>query len=124
MQRESSKPWEAVAVGALQLASREQASGLRVSSPGGGHQLRHLRTAENDVIVEATPPDPPGELDWPSTWTDRDSRDRTPSVRSRELSGVATELGYGTTGLTIGQRWFGLNHCNRDGWPPSPLVRC
>lgn len=46
-------------------------------------------------------------------------------MRNRELSGVVTELGYGTTGLTIGQRWFGLTHWTRDGsLAPSPLVRC
>ncbi|MGW5472630.1 hypothetical protein [Streptomyces chartreusis] len=28
---------------------------------------------------------------------------------------MVTELGYGTTGLTIEQRWYGLTHSNRDG---------
>ena len=32
-----------------------------------------------------------------------------------ELSGVVTELGYGTTGLTVGQRVFGLADWARDG---------
>ena len=32
-----------------------------------------------------------------------------------ELSGVVTTLGYGTTGLTIGQRVFGLTDWARDG---------
>ena len=32
-----------------------------------------------------------------------------------ELSGVVTELGYGTTGLTVGQRVFGLADWTRDG---------
>ena len=31
-----------------------------------------------------------------------------PSVLGHELSGVVVELGYGTTGLTVGQRVFGL----------------
>ncbi len=57
----------------------------------------------------------PGELDWPGTWTDRAGRDRTPSVPGHELSGVVTELGYGTTGLTVGQRVFGLADWTRDG---------
>ncbi|MFG2659268.1 NADP-dependent oxidoreductase, partial [Streptomyces sp. NPDC048425] len=57
----------------------------------------------------------PGELTWPGTWTDRAGRDRTPSVPGHELSGVVTELGYGTTGLTIGQRVFGLADWSRDG---------
>ena len=51
----------------------------------------------------------PGELDWPDTWTDRAGRDRTPSVPGHELSGVVVELGYGTTGLSVGQRVFGLD---------------
>src|SRR5262249_24122178 len=57
----------------------------------------------------------PGELDWPGTWTDRAGRDRTPSVPGHELSGVVAELGYGTTGLTVGQRVFGLADWTRDG---------
>ena len=32
-----------------------------------------------------------------------------------ELSGVVSELGYGTTGLTVGQRVFGLADWTRDG---------
>src|SRR5690242_3622089 len=43
------------------------------------------------------------ELGWPSTWTDRLDRDRTPSVPGHELAGVVTALGYGTTGLSVGQ---------------------
>ncbi|SEJ79528.1 NADPH:quinone reductase [Dyadobacter sp. SG02] len=55
------------------------------------------------------------ELDWPSTWTDRYDADRTPSIPGHELSGVVTALGYGTTGLSIGQRVFGLADWYRDG---------
>jgi NADPH:quinone reductase-like Zn-dependent oxidoreductase len=36
-------------------------------------------------------------------------------VPGHELSGVVTELGYGTTGLTVGQRVFGLADWTRDG---------
>jgi NADPH:quinone reductase-like Zn-dependent oxidoreductase len=57
----------------------------------------------------------PGELDWPATWTDRAGRDRTPSVPGHELSGVVVELGYGTTGLSVGQRVFGLADWTRNG---------
>ncbi|MGW3188978.1 NADP-dependent oxidoreductase [Streptomyces ardesiacus] len=56
-----------------------------------------------------------GSLDWPATWTDRAGRDRTPSVPGHELSGVVEELGYGTTGLTVGQRVFGLADWTRNG---------
>jgi NADPH:quinone reductase-like Zn-dependent oxidoreductase len=55
------------------------------------------------------------ELDWPSTWTDRLERDRTPSIAGHELAGVVTALGYGTTGLSVGQRVFGLTDWYRDG---------
>ena len=51
----------------------------------------------------------------PSTWTDRLDRDRTPSIPGHELAGVVTALGYGTTGLTVGQRVFGLTDWTRDG---------
>jgi len=55
------------------------------------------------------------ELEWPSTWTDRLDRDRTPSIPGHELAGAVTALGYGTTGLSIGQRVFGLTDWYRDG---------
>jgi NADPH:quinone reductase-like Zn-dependent oxidoreductase len=54
-------------------------------------------------------------LAWPSTWTDRLGRDRTPSIPGHELAGVVIALGYGTTGLSIGQRVFGLTDWTRDG---------
>src|SRR5512146_672363 len=55
------------------------------------------------------------ELSWPSTWADRLGRDRTPSIPGHELAGVVTALGYGTTGLSVGQRVFGLTDWYRDG---------
>src|SRR6187431_3023190 len=55
------------------------------------------------------------ELGWPSTWTDRLNRDRTPSIPGHELAGVVTALGYGTRGLSVGQRVFGLTDWTRDG---------
>ncbi|EST18251.1 NADP-dependent oxidoreductase [Streptomyces niveus] len=78
--------------------------------------LPHPHAAENDVIVCVHAAGfTPGELAWAGTWTDRAGRDRTPSVPGHELSGVVTELGYGTTGLTVGQRVFGLADWSRDG---------
>jgi NADPH:quinone reductase-like Zn-dependent oxidoreductase len=72
--------------------------------------------SENDVIVRVHAAGfTPGELEWPATWTDRAGRDRTPTVPGHELAGVVTGLGYGTTGLTIGQRVFGLADWTRDG---------
>lgn len=55
------------------------------------------------------------ELGWPSTWTDRLDRDRTPSIPGHEVAGVVTALGYGATGLSVGQRVFGLADWSRDG---------
>lgn len=55
------------------------------------------------------------ELSWPSTWVDRLGRDRTPSIPGHELAGVVAALGYGTTGLSVGQRVFGLTDWVRDG---------
>jgi NADPH:quinone reductase-like Zn-dependent oxidoreductase len=72
--------------------------------------------AINDVIVQIHASGfVPTELTWPSTWTDRRKRDRTPSIPGHELAGVVTALGYGTTGLSVGQRVFGLADWYRDG---------
>ena len=61
--------------------------------------------AINDVVVQIQASGFTGdELTWPSTWTDRLGRDRTPSIPGHELAGVVTALGYGTTGLSVGQR--------------------
>jgi NADPH:quinone reductase-like Zn-dependent oxidoreductase len=72
--------------------------------------------AINDVIVEVHASGfVPTELTWPSTWIDRRAHDRTPSIPGHELAGVVTALGYGTTGLSVGQRVFGLADWHRDG---------
>ncbi|MBW8705362.1 Phthiocerol synthesis polyketide synthase type I PpsC [Streptomyces sp. MBT84] len=72
--------------------------------------------AINDVIVQIHASGfVPTEMEWPSTWTDRAGRDRTPSIPGHELAGVVTALGYGTTGLSVGQRVFGLADWHRDG---------
>ncbi|SBT93782.1 NADPH:quinone reductase [Streptomyces sp. DI166] len=79
-------------------------------------ELPHPHAAENDVIVKVHAAGfTPGELDWPGTWTDRAGHDRTPSVPGHELSGVVAELGYGTTGLSVGQRVYGLTDWARNG---------
>jgi len=72
--------------------------------------------AINDVIVQINAAGyVPTETEWPSTWTDRAGRDRAPSILGHELAGVVTALGYGTTGLSVGQRVFGLADWHRDG---------
>ena len=72
--------------------------------------------AINDVIVQIHASGfVPTELEWPSTWVDRAGRNRTPSIPGHELAGVVSALGYGTTGLSVGQRVFGLADWHRDG---------
>jgi NADPH:quinone reductase-like Zn-dependent oxidoreductase len=74
------------------------------------------QAAINDVVVQVHAAGFVNtELEWPSTWADRAFRDRTPSILGHELAGVVTALGYGTTGLSIGQRVFGLSDWHRDG---------
>jgi NADPH:quinone reductase-like Zn-dependent oxidoreductase len=74
------------------------------------------QAAINDVVVQVHASGfVPTELEWPSTWTNRLGRDRTPSIPGHELAGVVIALGYGTTGLSIGQRVFGLTDWYRDG---------
>jgi NADPH:quinone reductase-like Zn-dependent oxidoreductase len=74
------------------------------------------QAAINDVVVQVHASGFVGtELTWPSTWTDRLGHDRTPSIPGHELAGVVTALGYGTTGLSVGQRVFGLTDWYRDG---------
>src|SRR6516165_6041107 len=72
--------------------------------------------AINDVVVQIHASGfVPTETAWPSTWTDRSDRDRTPSIPGHELAGVVTALGYGTTGVSLGQRVLGLADWYRDG---------
>ena len=74
------------------------------------------QAAINDVVVRVHASGfVPTEMAWPSTWVDRLGRDRTPSIPGHELAGVVTALGYGTRGLSVGQRVFGLTDWTRDG---------
>jgi len=79
-------------------------------------ELPEPSAAINDVIVQVYAASITGdELSWPSTWTDRTNRNRTPTIPGHELAGVVTALGYGTTGLSVGQRVFGLQDWYRNG---------
>jgi NADPH:quinone reductase-like Zn-dependent oxidoreductase len=95
------------------IIARDQAAGV------GGLELGEMpypHAAENDVVVLVHAAGfTPGELDWPATWTDRSGRDRTPTVPGHEVAGVVAELGYGTTGLAVGQRVFGVTDWCRNG---------
>ena len=79
-------------------------------------ELPMPQAAINDVVVQVYASGFVGtELEWPSTWADRLDRDRTPTIPGHELAGVVTALGYGTTGLSVGQRVFGLTNWYRNG---------
>ncbi|MER8722525.1 NADP-dependent oxidoreductase [Mesorhizobium sp. M0999] len=79
-------------------------------------ELPEPQAAINDVVVQVHAAGFVNtELEWPSTWADRAFRDRTSPILGHELAGVVTALGYGTTGLSIGQRVFGLADWHRDG---------
>lgn len=79
-------------------------------------QMPYPRAAENDVIVRVHAAGfTSGELDWPGTWTNRAGHDRNPTIPGHDVSGVVDELGYGTTGLYVGQRVFGVSDWCRNG---------
>ncbi|MGP4026282.1 NADP-dependent oxidoreductase [Actinomadura sp. 3N407] len=94
---------------------------VRIHEPGGsdGLVLEDVplpRAATGDVVVRVHAAGfVPDELEWPGTWVDRAGRDRTPSIPAHEVAGVVTEVTYGTTGLAVGDRVFGLTDWHRDG---------
>jgi NADPH:quinone reductase-like Zn-dependent oxidoreductase len=111
--------------GDLKCLKGSTSSPVPVSRPGFFLFVTHILPptlwgtcgkAINDVFVQVHASGFVGsELAWPSTWTDRLDRDRTPSIPGHELAGVVTALGYGTRGLSVGQRVFGLTDWHRDG---------
>jgi NADPH:quinone reductase-like Zn-dependent oxidoreductase len=95
---------------AMRAHDRGDVAGLRyeqmpVPSPGIGDVLLQVSGASFT----------PTELDWPSTWVDRSGRDRTPVVPGHEVSGTVVAVGYGTTGMAVGDEVFGLTDWYRDG---------
>jgi NADPH:quinone reductase-like Zn-dependent oxidoreductase len=95
------------------IIARDRAAGVDGLALAG---VPYPHAAENDVIVRVHAAGfTPGELDWPGTWTDRAGRDRTPTIPGHEVAGVIAELGYGTTGLTVGERAFGVTDWCRNG---------
>ena len=85
---------------------------LRAHRQGGPDELGYEQASRpplsiGDVLVAVHAASfTPTELDWPSTWTDRQGRDRTPVVPAHEVSGVVAALGYGTSGLSVGDEVF------------------
>ena len=99
---------QAAGTAGMTLVDRPEPDTARLASLSGANY--------GDVVVAVHASGFTGnELEWPSTWTDRLGRDRTPSIPGHELAGVVTALGYGTTGLSVGQRVFGLTDWTRDG---------
>jgi NADPH:quinone reductase-like Zn-dependent oxidoreductase len=94
---------------------------VRIHERGGSEGLvvedaPDPRPATGDVVVRVHAAGfVPDELDWPGTWADRAGRDRTPSIPAHDVAGVVTEVAYGTTGLSVGDRVFGLTDWHRDG---------
>jgi NADPH:quinone reductase-like Zn-dependent oxidoreductase len=94
---------------------------VRIHAPGGPDALvveeaPYPSAANNDVIVRVRAAGfTPGELGWAATWKDRAGHDRAPVIPGHEVSGEVAELGPGATGLTVGQRVFGLTDWGRDG---------
>ncbi|MGH3760225.1 NADP-dependent oxidoreductase [Actinophytocola sp.] len=99
---------QAAGTAGMKLVGRPEPQAARLASLSGANY--------GDVVVEVHASGFTwDELEWPSTWTDRLGRDRTPSIPGHELAGVVTALSYGTTGLSVGQRVFGLTDWTRDG---------
>ena len=99
---------QAAGTAGMKLVERPEPQGAALASLSGANY--------GDVVVQVHASGFTGdELAWPSTWIDRLGRDRTPSIPGHELAGVVTALSYGTTGLSVGQRVFGLSDSYRGG---------
>ena len=99
---------QAAGTAGMMLVERPEPDAARLASLSGANY--------GDVVVEVHASGfTSGELTWPSTWADRLDRGRTPAIPGHELAGVVTALGYGTRGLSVGQRVFGLTDWTRDG---------
>jgi NADPH:quinone reductase-like Zn-dependent oxidoreductase len=99
---------QAAGAAGMMLVERPEPEAARLASLSGANY--------GDVVVEVHASGFTGnELEWPSTWMDRLGRDRTPSIPGHEVAGVVSALSYGATGLSVGQRVFGLTDWTRDG---------
>src|SRR5438094_3665672 len=99
---------QAAGTAGMKLVERPEPQGASLASLSGANY--------GDVIVQVHARGFAGkDRAGPSTWIDLLGRDRTPSIPGHELAGVVTALSYGTTGLSVGQRVFGLTDWTRDG---------
>src|SRR5581483_1105467 len=94
---------------------------LRLHEPGGPENIVYEEAPApllgiGDVLLRVHAASfTPTELSWPSTWVDRNGHDRRPVIPGHEVSGVVEALGYGTSGLGVGQAVYGLTDWYRDG---------
>jgi NADPH:quinone reductase-like Zn-dependent oxidoreductase len=94
---------------------------LRLHRRGGAAHFRYEETAVplpamGDVLVRVHAASfTPTEVDWPSTWVDRSGQDRRPVIPGHEVSGVVATLGFGTSGLAVGEEVYGVTDWYRDG---------
>jgi NADPH:quinone reductase-like Zn-dependent oxidoreductase len=94
------------------------------------HEAKGLEGIDGLVYEEAPDPTPsvgdalvkvhaagftPTELTWP-LWTDRNGHDRAPIIPAHEGSGEVVALGFGATGVAVGDEVYGLIDGHRDGW--------
>src|ERR1700741_3111700 len=99
---------QAVGTAGMKLVERPEPQGGALASLSGANY--------GDVVVQVHASGFTwDELSWPSSWIDRLGRDRTPSIPGHEVAGVVPALSYGATGLSVGQRVFGLTDWTRDG---------
>jgi hypothetical protein len=84
------------------------------------------QAAINDVVVQVHASGfTSGELTWPSTWTDRLDRDRTPSIPGQELAGVVIEDWHQIVvqphcySVTLHVRQSNTQVGNASMWPPQ-----
>jgi NADPH:quinone reductase-like Zn-dependent oxidoreductase len=89
---------QAAGTARMRLVERPEPQAARLASLSGA--------SYGDVVVQVHASGfTLDELTWSSVWTDRLAR--APSIPGHELVGVVSALGYGTTGLSVGQRVFG-----------------
>src|SRR4026208_2129922 len=75
------------------MVATDQAAGTAGGRVGARPEPQ---AAINDVVVQIHASGFTGdELTWPSTWTDRVGRDRTPSIPRHELAGAGAGAGAG-----------------------------
>lgn len=106
---------------ATQLGAHRTMHALQLHQRGGPDKLVYEDAPVppvglSDVLIRVHAASiTPTELNWPPTWEDRAGHPRLPVIPSHEVAGVIAELGYGTTGVTVGSAVYALTDWYRDG---------